>query len=188
MENHSFAVNRSAEKIGCLETQKFWDSHPNAFQFNTRLAAAHTNVETEELRICDFVDNLKIRLPGFFLVSDSPAYDVRLLDQILLKHGRSGICMRSTTIYHPCLCTWSYQLAVAHSLGCKVKKVLQQDIARRARDRRTVRPIETFVRTSLDPAHTSLYDCAKILCNYFNVLDLVAEMSNVNKNKNHVFS
>jgi hypothetical protein len=180
IQTAEFACDRSNQSIP-EETCLFWEQHPEAFQYNTKLAAGRT-VSQEEERICAFVVELKKSRPEVYFVSDAPCTDVRMLEDILARHGQTAICHRTQTMFRQTICTWSFRFGVASAAKCKPGQLLSL-YASYAH----VRPVESELvhgmvvvdgcEISIGPRHTSLRDCFHILLNHFKVLDIVHDGS-----------
>jgi hypothetical protein len=172
-----FACDRTNVDM-CVDTQVFWKGHEQAFLLNQEYGKGR-NVENEEKKICEYIQQLKETNPSFYLVSDSPSHDVQLIDSILRKHGHDPISKRSETKFHQTVCTWSFRLAVGHLFNVKPRSLLYT-----FRTHTTSRKIESELRTgfivfeektySIGPPHTPLYDCFHILLNHFKVLDIAS--------------
>lgn len=134
------------------KTRVFWTTHADAFTYNVNNGKGH-DVDTQERRICEFVAALKRDMPCFRLLSDTPAYDIALLDDILRRHGHEPMCDRGNGRYFQAICTWSSR---------KVLRLMGVNI------------VETCtwltVPTHTLP-HTPVYDCIDIYNQYMNVLE-----------------
>lgn len=162
LEHYLFACHRGvlSDIAEHEHTKAFWTRFPDAFQANYRAGQGHEPHVVEE-RICVFVDQLKQRIPSFFLVSDAPAFDIRLLDDILLRHNRPPISQRNDGTYRQTFDTWSYSIALSHVFNCPTSKLYQRSVAGN-------RPVDRVAGLR----HTSAYDAVHGLSKFFRLLDL----------------
>jgi hypothetical protein len=178
LERHEFFCDRSSHCITSTDTQHFWTRNKKAFDYTTHHANGVTVLEAER-QVTLFVQDLKRRLPVFFLVTDSPAFDVRLLDGILARNGEPPVSVRGYNIHRQAFCSWSYAVCVAHTLGIRVKDIQQSPIAMYTKLSRAPREVEKTDQGVC--RHVSLFDCHTILANYFMLLDITTELAAVRR-------
>lgn len=130
--------------------QKFWTQHSEARQYNKQLNLQCSRRQAEET-IAREMDNLRKRHPDFVLVCDNPAFDVRLLDNILVAHHLPVISVRPGGVFRQPVCIWSYRL------GAK------------ARVQKYHRAEQILLGVQVGPKHTPIFDCAHTLCNFWNL-------------------
>lgn len=160
-------------------TREFWNMHTDAYTLNIK-AGHGRDVTEEELRICIFVTTLKATMPNFYLVSDSPANDIVLLDNILLRHGHTPISHRSHNVFHQPICTWSYRLAMSNMLNITPRNIVvttkygQLVQKRKEIDTGIKKGIVHYqnVPVQLGPPHTVMFDCFNIMLSHFKLLDI----------------
>jgi hypothetical protein len=175
-----FFVNRTDLYKSANESiTQFWRRNPRAFEYNDRNAEPHNNIAVVERTITEFVRKLKRETPEFFLVSDSPAFDVRLLDDILRRNNESPVSLRAPGKHRPSFDSWSYSVAVAHVLGVRVRDIKQHQVAKLSKEE--TREVDVYcdsvdMQTGGVVAHTALFDCCKILSNYFALLDVTGAL------------
>ena len=165
-ERFEIGVDRSAHPIATEEIRQFWARHPEAFQKNLELGSHHPEIAVAEKKIAQYIDGLKKRFPDFFLISDSPAFDVRLLDNLLARQQASGICFRASG-YLPCICVWSHRLALMQILGIHSMNTVSMDQYRQKRE------IELNCAGTTTIPHTPLSDTCLITRSYFWAKDLI---------------
>lgn len=141
------------------DNQDFWARHPQAFEHNMQRGVG-INPEDAERDIVAFVKRLKRRFPHFYLVLDCPAFDVRLVDNILEKHGESTLSHRGNGVYHQAICTWTMTLTIAQMLRMPAREL--KDIMRRN-------------ETDTGVIHTPLADANRILQRYFNLNNFIKQ-------------
>jgi hypothetical protein len=105
--SHSLEVScdRSDQRVPA-HTRRFWNKYDEAYNYNYNNGKEH-NWYDQEVVICDFIRELKKDTPNFYLLSDSPAYDVSLLDDILLRNDHTPVSQRTPYMYRQSICTWS---------------------------------------------------------------------------------
>ena len=90
VEEHLFFTDRKNHLIQSAEIACFWDKNPYPFEHNQYFGNNRDPV-IEEKKICTFIENLKKRMPYFFLVSDNPTFDIHILDDILTRNGYESL-------------------------------------------------------------------------------------------------
>jgi hypothetical protein len=179
-----FACDRSTMTMSNV-TRDFWNIHTDAFSQNIEAGRGRC-VDEEELRICRFVTELKATRPDFYLVSDSPANDIVLLDNILLRHGYPLMSQRSPSIFRQVICTWSYRLAMSNMLCTTPQSIVtryghliqkRDDIDSSVKERLVQ---YQNVPVQLGPPHTVMLDCFNIMLNHFKLLDIA---HNINRRR-----
>ena len=145
----------------------FWKNNDNSFQYNMTNGAG-INVENAERDIVNYLCGLKQNFPHFYLVSDCPSFDIRLVNNMMVKHGHTALADRGSGIYHQAICTWSTRQTLQMLLGISSKELKQL--------------ITTFIKkqeptqlsllaNNCGLVHTPLADAYRILSNYFDLLD-----------------
>jgi hypothetical protein len=124
------------------------------------------------LKMVAFIEKLKRNCPRFFFCSDSPAFDVRLLDAILAKHHHAPISHRNDSVYHQSLCTWSYRLALSTVLGVRTNSI---EMAA-SHIPKAKREVSDRVTKKQHPKHTALFDCYCIADRHFRMMDVASDL------------
>ena len=151
-----------------VHTREFWKVHPDAYNINME-AGKNQSVYTAEIAICAFITDLKVRMPVFYLVSDSPTNDISLLDNILARHNHPSMSCRHLTMFYQPICTWSYRLAIANLVNVKPRKLITT-FAHLIRSREIEK--HTSNGKSFGPPHTVLSDCYHIMIHHFKIMDI----------------
>ncbi len=138
-------------------TLSFWKNNEVAFHRLQQLSLA-CEEEREEMKLCQFIQKVLNAYPEVQVLSDNPQFDLRLLDNILLKHNFPVIGLRRQS-YQPSICTLSYKNGVKSILGRKRFDDIQC---------LTTRSVNQFSGVP----HCPLFDCAVIISNHFNVVDV----------------
>mmetsp|Transcript_20776 Transcript_20776/g.29273 ORF Transcript_20776/g.29273 Transcript_20776/m.29273 type:complete len:238 (+) Transcript_20776:300-1013(+) len=142
-------------------TSDFWKAYPVAYQFNCDLIRESvrrfsTSKHVEE-HICKFVESLRELYPRFWLISDNPSFDIRIIDNILHRHGNASINFRSASVFLQPICSWSFKRALQMAWHRGVGKPdVSQHLSK-------LRPIDSEEETErlqrgLAGRHTPLYD------------------------------
>ena len=172
LETFQTGCDRSSHVSSDSATSTFWTKHPDAFDANVKLAGKKS-VEEAEQSIVEYIQSIKARFNDFFLISDSPAFDVRILDNMLQRHNQPVMSMRKGGEYMQALCTWSYRLAIMQLIGFR-----SADLPRlHAALGRLPRPVDAVcsdANSGLLLRHTPLYDACMFTAQYFKVKDVVA--------------
>ena len=153
------------EKDFDAPTLSFWNNHEVAFQRLQQLSLSCDEV-MEELKLCQFIQKVLTDYPDVQVLSDNPQFDLRLLDNILLKHNFPVIGIRRHS-YQPSICTLSYKNGVKSILGRKRFDNMQC---------LTTRNVGQFSGI----AHCPLFDCSVILANHFSVMDIARGFNGAN--------
>jgi hypothetical protein len=151
LEYDSFFVRRPPEAFDD-STLRFWRKHPRAEAF-IRKQATHP-VDAQEQLLATYVRNILARYPHVTVLSDNVGFDIRLLNNILVRHHRKRVEFRHHHQYFQPVDTWSFLRGV----------------------RRANRYVQPVLRPRQDlshygPRHTPLADCFKIAHCHFAVLD-----------------
>ncbi len=172
------------EPAGPTEEQKefdadllaFWKRHPDAQQYNAKLCARHTKPEAEKI-ITEFVKGVKSSWPNFYLLTDNPSLDVRLLDNILLQNGSTPVSYRTkaTGKYRQPVCLWSF--------GRSLPAYIQKNCLKPFVEAGTERAISQLqLAGSVGPRHTPLFDAISALVT-FRLLFEALENANQKKKR-----
>lgn len=135
-------------------TKAFWDQNRDAFEYNYN-HGKHRDVLEEESVICEFIDLAKKEFPTFFLIGDTPEYDIGLMNNILARHGHQSMSHRNNEVYFQSICIWSSK-QILTKMGIRIKH----------RDLIGIKSLAT----DLLP-HTPILDCYRILNEYLCILD-----------------
>jgi hypothetical protein len=138
-------------------TREFWRKHYNAFLYNVEEGKTR-QVATEEAAICRFITTVKADYPNFYLLSDAPEYDIGLMNDILMRNGCPIMSHRSEKIYFQSICTWSSKKTL-DMLGVTIKATDVVGLGQ--------------LSASGMLAHTPIFDCMRILNEYFCLLDTI---------------
>jgi hypothetical protein len=145
-----------------LETTKFWKQHTDAFQYiKEGWVPQRSEVESEKLLI-KHVQGVFLDYGDAYFVSDNPQFDIRLLDNILQKHGHPTVAKRIEGRYLPTLCTRSFKLgvfALNHRSNTHKPKMGARS-----------------VDAKLGPFHTPIADCMRIISQHFALKDLISPL------------
>ena len=147
-------------------TRAFWEKNQLAWKTIEARKKNHTEEEAEKI-LCQQIQEITARYPMAYVVSDSPSYDVRILDNILTKNGFPAISNRQKKHYYQTICTWSFQMAVLAMFRIKSNEVRQKLMNHQFYTAN--REVDNF----FGPRHTPNGDCARILSNHFCILDLM---------------
>jgi len=180
-----FFVDRTemARHIAHEPTAAFWQTHDMALQYN--LSNGHGVQEDDaEQNICRYINQLRQHNPHFFMVSDNPAFDIRILDNILAKHGHAPLSDRKRDMFAQVLCTWSFRQSLAQTVGIKSPKLFTHpNICRLlgcvGTSYVTSRAVEKAAKRKGALPHTPIRDCANTLSIYFKCLDVAHALSDV---------
>lgn len=136
-----------------LSTVLFWQEHASIYDHIQN--KARSSLLEEELRLCKFIERWISQVPDLYFISDNPQLDIRLLDNILIKHGYNPVAFRGDNIYFQCICTWSFKQAAR-----LIIPYLHQS-----------NKIETgsLLLPWLGPKHLPISDCARILYSHFEL-------------------
>lgn len=150
-----------------VESKIFWNKHKNAHDY---LLKKHENVsddiEIEEFNLCSCIRQIIQDFPNVYIVSDNPQYDIRLLDNMLEKYNFPPISVRGPDIYYQCICTWSFQLATLALLDLK-----REDINNYLHNNKLLK--QRQIDSYFGLRHTPTADCARILNEHFQLMDIV---------------
>jgi hypothetical protein len=153
------------------DTSQFWAKHPESYQRLRHLAQGRDQ-DTEEKKLCAFIQNVTDTHPGIVMVSDNPQFDLRMLDNMLLKHGYP-VCGKRKDRYSRAISTLSFCHGVKSVVGNhsynKLKLTLKSGR----------RPVDLHKGT----LHCPLFDCAAIVANYFDAMDIARLYSAKSKTK-----
>lgn len=150
-------------------TRQFWDQHPSSFDIISKYPSTDT-VTVAEQQLCRKVYSILLKYPHVRLVSDNPGFDIRILDNIMVKYGYKPTSHRANGGYLQCTCTWSYQLPIMRMYkiqACELDEYMHAIGLGYA--------LERSVTTYFGPKHTPRADCARILSQHFKMLDLEKE-------------
>ena len=141
----------------------FWASHAEAWRYN-RAAGLNRGPHSEEIRICEFIQNTKARYPNFHLVSDCPEYDIGIMNTILTRHWYAVMSHRNDRTYFQTVCTWSSR-RVLQQLGIPIQANLSIECPRAY------------------PAlkHTPVFDCIRTINEYLSILHTLRLCASQNK-------
>jgi len=179
-------VDRTSHIIQNESIRSFWQLHDDAYQHNLQRGIGVSELVAEH-RVCSYINELRRKTPHFFLVSDNPSFDVRILDGILTKHGHPSLSDRGPGLYAQVLDTWSYRLALARVFSTKSPKLFQHPFVHRLFDTQnnphsTERAIEHAAmskRKQTSVRHTPLHDCCQIMTCFFKCLDIASALSDL---------
>lgn len=105
-----------------IQYKPFWQDKKEAVLFNLLLIKKskenYISLNEVEKKIVWLVRWIKENYKNFWTISDNPAFDIRLLDNILHKHHESSISIRSDGSFFQPICTWSFK----RSLGLVGKR------------------------------------------------------------------
>ena len=121
-------------------TNSFWERNQLAMNINSSFDNEKSVAESER-DIAEYFDDLRARIPKFFLVSDSVATDIARLDGILQRNQSPIICQRGN-LYLSTASIWSYSLAIAHSLNIRARDIPKHRLYKRARSQHKIRAID----------------------------------------------
>jgi hypothetical protein len=169
IEQFTIGVDRSEFKIQDDSIREFWLKHSDAFAVNTKIAGTRSE-EVAEKELVKYVLNLKRKYHNFFLISDNPSFDVRLLDNILAIYGEKSMSLRLGGDYFQCIDTWSYRLSTQQLLNFRSHELSRVH----GTLQRPVRPVTRFVEESGGLRHTPTFDAMVLTSQYFKVKDVVA--------------
>jgi hypothetical protein len=135
-------------------TTAFWNRNPAAFDYNYN-HGKNRDVSAAESTICAFIDLAKKEFPTFYLIGDTPEYDIGLMNGILARHGHQSMSHRNTNVYYQSICTWSTKQILA-KMGVCIK-------------RRDLIGIDSLGCDLLP--HTPIMDCFRTLNEYLCILE-----------------
>ena len=140
-------------------TDRFWKRYPRAYSHNVMCARGRDR-EAEELKLCEFMATVK-QTYKYIALSDTPEFDARIINNVLLRHGHRTISQRDECTYFQCVCAWSFRLSVGKLYGISGKAM------------------RTFLRQHTRTAHgglcahTSYFDCLVLLYDHLAILDFI---------------
>lgn len=146
------------------KTMQFWNRHKKAFNYNIEQGVGYSYQE-QEIKICNFIENWKKMVPNFYMVVDNPEYDIRLLNDILVRNGHDVISKRSPSVYFQSICTWSSK-RMLNLLGISLHAYKDKNI------------IENIPKQSI--RHTPLADCIRIMNLYLHMMHIIRNFQSVN--------
>jgi hypothetical protein len=135
-------------------TKAFWKRNHDAFLYNYS-HGKDQDVSEQEVAICQFIDHAKEEFPTFYLIGDTPEYDIGLVNNILVRHGRQIMSHRNKDVYLRSICTWSSK-KILSNMGIVVTPWDILDIDALYHD--------------LVP-HTPIMDCYRVLNEYLCILE-----------------
>lgn len=133
----------------------FWFvEHRAAHDWLMEIALAPEEIPTVERELAKFVREAHRRFPGLEVLSDNPAYDLRMLDNIMQRHDQPPVTERHDGSWARPTCTISFAHAAQMLLG-----------------RDWSAPTGT---PRAEPPHTPWRDVQDIVDAHFRVLDRIA--------------
>lgn len=162
LESIESYCDRSPEEFDAA-TREFWDTHPEA-RDRIKQKAVGLDRETEEKRLCDFIQSVFSQQSSVHVVTDNPQFDLRLLDNLLVKHGFPVIAMRAGCYVHS-VCSVSYRHGALSGIG----KETWDRVSGLVKDSAYYRPVARYQGLH----HCPLFDCARILASHFNTMDII---------------
>lgn len=169
IEQFTTGVDRSLHNIQDKSIKDFWADHKAAFEINTEIAGRCSEAFAEK-ELVNYITDLKRKYQSFFLITDNPAFDVRLLDNILAKYGKDAMSLRNGD-YFQAIDTWSYRLATMQILGFRSHELSR---VHSTLQRPFFRDVTSFVQNSGGLRHTPVFDACVLTSQYFQVKDIVA--------------
>jgi hypothetical protein len=173
IQKFQVGCDRSTHICENKEINEFWKKHPAAYEANRLIGGKNTQKEAE-WAIVHFIREIKKKY-NFFLISDNPAFDVKILDDILARNGEKAICFRKGD-YLQCLDTWTFRLATMQILGLK-----SSDLNRvHANLNRPLREMDFICQDDQTefPRHTPVFDACQLALQYFKVKDISNDFKN----------
>jgi hypothetical protein len=155
-------------------TLAFWQKHNIAHQ-QLLINGKDKSAKVEEQLLCDYISNIMQKFPKVYLISDNPQHDLRLIDNMLLKHDFDPISVRGSYLYFQAICSWSFQTGVLTLLNKKKEHI---DSFRAELNIHQTRRVDDY----FGPRHTPQSDCARIISSHFKILDIVENLAE----KHHV--
>jgi hypothetical protein len=145
------------------ENMEFWKHNIAALTYCNFRANGQYEYDVE-CEIVKYVSNLKVMYPNLYLLTDT-GFDLRIINNILVKHGRTVMSHRGKGIYRQSLCTWSIKLTVQQLLGVSSSQLT--NMMDRLNSRRNP---DAFI---CGPRHTPLSDCQMVLQKYLQLRDFM---------------
>lgn len=149
---------------------KFWRKNQTSYQYILKHMVncdnGKKNIDDHEKNLCQTINTILQKYPHCTIISDNPSFDIKILDNLLLKHGFNVSSNRGHDIYYQCVCTWSFRISVCTLLrisNLKLYSFVKQYVNNITRE----------VDGNLGPKHTPKADCARILSQYFQLLDII---------------
>ena len=137
-----------------MSVNKFWSANPEALKYVTTLGA-NTSKQEAELAIVRFINDVKYDFPKFFSIGDNIAFDIRLLDNILIRHHSSVLSNRQNGVYLQTICAWSYKLSIIQA-GFVTSRQIANEIENDSNNNNS-NLIATIKHTPLFDATNTLY-------------------------------
>lgn len=162
--------NRSA--LGSLQRKSqlhFWKTFLQARLYNEQLMRTGLFQTDGEGFIIQSLKALFQAYPNIELICDQPAFDVPILNQMLLRHNRPRVENRNGGQFFQTLCSWSMRLSLLRMLHLSSSE-LQQRLPTRDFCPLAQRLIHT--RSML---HTPLYDCMFKMLEHIRILDFMQQ-------------
>jgi hypothetical protein len=184
IQKFQVGCNRLSHVCVDKDIAAFWKRNVQAFDSNKLIGGKNT-VEEAELSIVHFIKEIKEKY-DFFLISDNPTFDVKILDDILIRNDEQAICFRKND-YFQAICTWSYRLATMQLMGFKSSELNRIH----ASLKHPSRQLDNFLHNDDDEKsecsrHTPIHDACLITLQYFKLKDMVNNFTNCrNNNQQH---
>lgn len=112
---------RSSSEVG------FWRENQEAYEKNCKIIEESSEVyrttQNSENAISVFVETLKLTYHRFWMISDNPSFDIRILDNILTRQGKPLVNYRSKNVYLQPICSWSFRQALQLALKTHISRI-----------------------------------------------------------------
>lgn len=156
------AVRRPVESYDEPRRAFWFANHLEAHKWIERIAQPITRTHALEGELCEFVRRAHRNYPHLTVLSDNPAFDLRLLDNMLCDRGMPVCSARDNGAWTHPMCSFSFSVAlqkwaVAHNWSEMQRHLLTKT--------RATQPLNT------DPLHTPLRDVIAMVNRYFVTLD-----------------
>lgn len=148
-------------------TAAFWNRNRKAHDIN-RSDDNYKKLPPQEATIllCSRISKIMKEYPRVYFVTDNPGYDLTILNTILVQNGYNPVSNRDGDVYFQCICSWSFRLSTLAILGISRSKVNEYLRQHNIRHDRTV-------DIYFGPRHTPQADCARIMSQHFEILDII---------------
>lgn len=148
----------------------FWRKNQDAMITIFNEYPKYSDQELAEKALCQYIIHISKKYPYAFFISDNPQYDIRLLDNILVKNGYLPISLRTPNAYLQTICTWSFRKAVSLLSGLSYSNIISHSEHYKLGSGESI---------NIDGYHTPCSDCYKIIIDHFCTLDFIKHHSRV---------
>lgn len=151
LDHRLFIVDRRVRDFD-KHTMSFWSKNVAAFMFLRNHSTA-VSEQKAEIELIDYLNSVWKKYVRVKIISDNPQFDVRLMDNILIKNGQPVLALRVPNKYLYVTCTRSFRQ------GCTKNNIIIQG--------KTLHIINHVLQ------HVPVNDSCHILSRHFDILDSI---------------